>query len=781
MPRTPSRTGNGPREMVRLLGSKGRAATAQLLPLLQRLTPFHLQRAVGTGVVRYHASLHQPIRLLPKVLVSPFPIISPQVPTRAALALALAVGAYSCIVAAAAAPFQPGAPDSLVTDPRQWQSRGGTEAPAAHRSGLEGAAELEKRVTYTETKIALGELAERVAADTGARLTVLADVADEPVAVVVHDMPARELLEQVAELLDYQWSRRGKPGEWRYEIHQDLASKQREEALRQALSARVEQQFRKELATYTEVASLSQAEMQSLWEQEKQHQKSAEKLSPQEKQSLASSAQESARRRRAGLLFPLWSPIARALTRLVGQMTERHWSMLLEEGRLAFSTDPRSGQLRLPEEIARTFRESRPSLMAPDMYSPSDPETEQRMRRWEQEGQAEWAAGSGYRALIDLDVNQFRAGGSLSLSADAEPIRTEPGVRYGPGFSFGNVLGTTLHIRAQATDPLQNLTENQHPERRAALEQDPVVGVKNRHRVTSTAQPRPLNGIPEIAWSWWLRDLLPVLAKTYNVQFISDAYWKHAAEASIYSAATEATALFTFLDGRPTFTHRWDRRQNLIRLRSRTWYLDRPREIPVRLVRRWKSLIDSGGALPLDEYLRMVTELGDAKLAGLEDVASQAGIPHEVRDFFGANRSRKVLQLLASLSASQRDALWRGQALAVQKMLPAQRELLLSEVKDINRGRSPQLDLTQFMSARIILNPRPFYRVFTRRGTSTSVREEATPEERNPGLPMGEVPPGVRRFPVTRLWFEYQAGDQKQEVGMVYVVQPAAPVTPRTQ
>src|SRR5689334_23264634 len=92
---------------------------------------------------------------------------------------------------------------------------------------------LEKPLCYTETKIPLGELVQRVAADTGVKLTAAAAVADEPVALVVKELPARELLEQLAELLDYQWSRRGKEGDWRFEIWQDLASKQREEALRQ--------------------------------------------------------------------------------------------------------------------------------------------------------------------------------------------------------------------------------------------------------------------------------------------------------------------------------------------------------------------------------------------------------------------------------------------------------------------------------------------------------------------------------------------------------------------
>src|SRR5436309_2964984 len=82
-------------------------------------------------------------------------------------------------------------------------------APSARAASvLEGVKELDKPVTYTETKIPLGDLVQQVAKDTGAPLTAAKEVADEPVAVVVKGIPARELLEQVVDLLDYQWSRR---------------------------------------------------------------------------------------------------------------------------------------------------------------------------------------------------------------------------------------------------------------------------------------------------------------------------------------------------------------------------------------------------------------------------------------------------------------------------------------------------------------------------------------------------------------------------------------------
>src|SRR5262245_15058485 len=82
------------------------------------------------------------------------------------------------------------------------------DAPKRPRSVLEDVAALDKAVTYTETKMPLGELIAKVAEDTGVPLTAAKDVADEPVAIIVKDLPARTLLIELADLLDYRWSQR---------------------------------------------------------------------------------------------------------------------------------------------------------------------------------------------------------------------------------------------------------------------------------------------------------------------------------------------------------------------------------------------------------------------------------------------------------------------------------------------------------------------------------------------------------------------------------------------
>jgi hypothetical protein len=132
-------------------------------------------------------------------------------PLSARLRAAVALSAASAVLlglfpgSAVAAPptglRRPSGPG--VGSPNAAESRADAATGTQPRSILAKVAALEKPVTYSETKIPLSELVQKVAADTGVPLTAARQVADEPVAVVVNSLSARRLLEQIADLLDY--------------------------------------------------------------------------------------------------------------------------------------------------------------------------------------------------------------------------------------------------------------------------------------------------------------------------------------------------------------------------------------------------------------------------------------------------------------------------------------------------------------------------------------------------------------------------------------------------
>jgi hypothetical protein len=228
------------------------------------------------------------------------------------------------------------------------------------KSVLEGVKELEKPVTYTETKIPLGELVQKVAQDTGAPLTASKEVADEPVAVVVKEFSARELLEQLADFLDYQWSRRGKNGQWHYEIYQDLAGKQREEALRQSALAAAQQRLGEEVLRFAETAALPPKQLQSMAEQYRRWHETFFKLPPAQRS--AGWAKERRQIQRLSVANRLSSPVNRTLALLLGHLTPEQWGLLRQGRPLLFSTNPQPGEVMLPEAMSRAFRAAHPSM-----------------------------------------------------------------------------------------------------------------------------------------------------------------------------------------------------------------------------------------------------------------------------------------------------------------------------------------------------------------------------------------------------------------------------------
>ena len=95
---------------------------------------------------------------------------------------------------------------------------------------------------------------------------------------------------------------------------------------------------------------------------------------------------------------------------------------------------------------------------------------------------------------------------------------------------------------------------------------------------------------------------------------------------------------------------RWDHRGRLIRLRDRCWYLDRPREVPLRFVRRWRESYDRHGALTLEDYLEMATGLTDVQLQHAGDLPNFGALPRDLYMIRDVYTGRSALRLYASLT-----------------------------------------------------------------------------------------------------------------------------------
>jgi hypothetical protein len=334
--------------------------------------------------------------------------------------------------------------------------------------------------------------------------------------------------------------------------------------------------------------------------------------------------------------------------------------------------------------------------------------------------------------------------------------------------------------------------EPDSPPRRADLEKDPVLGVKKLLQRETGGPATGSVSAPKASPPRQIPDLLPELARTYGASFIADAYWRSAPVFGLPPAG-EPIALFTLLDRLARPVYHWDWRGPLIRLRSRRWFLDRPREVPLRLVRRWRALLAQHASLPLETYLEVAAVLRDEQLASLGELTAAGVLPRELPDLQEIDAARHALRLYASLTLPQREALRRGAALPFERLLPVQRELFLAAVRENSRYRTPPLDRTEWVAGSFSLASERYTRVQEEQAGASHYRREegmaagapppAAPRAPGesvlpslpgaPAAPSASPPVRVTRHPVTRAWFIAERGAERLRLGFITIPTPS--------
>src|SRR5207237_2743862 len=119
-------------------------------------------------------------------------------------------------------------------------------AAAAAAAGLAGSADaaapqnpadvidgrLTRKITLAFKAMALSDLCDQLRADTGVHLAAGPSVADEKVTLFCDKLPLRDVMRQLSRPFGYTWLRSGTPGQYRYELVQDLRSQLLAEDLR---------------------------------------------------------------------------------------------------------------------------------------------------------------------------------------------------------------------------------------------------------------------------------------------------------------------------------------------------------------------------------------------------------------------------------------------------------------------------------------------------------------------------------------------------------------------
>lgn len=634
------------------------------------------------------------------------------------------------------------------------------------KSVLDDVPGLERRVTFAETKISLGELLQRVAKETGARVYADRSTADEPAAVVVTDMPAAQLLNQLAQLFDYRWGREAAASGPRYRLYQDRKQQADEEAQRLAVHADEQRRLELVLTGYVKAGRLT----------DEQYAVQREALERRPPGSPRPSVEDD---RLFRGLRECGDPAKRALARLLGQLTQQDWKVLWQGQRLHLYSKPEAGQRGLPPDVARSVAGLRPSASWDVQHMLADPNLKPEyvtsLRQMYERQDQQWARADGVRVVIRLRRAAEMGRNSRDRAAPSLTAAMVPLINNPPGGQPVQLSPQEINvwIWAATTQPRWGYDP---PERTAALEKDPVF---------SASKPFNIRTPPRQDWRGRIAygqvpDLLPEMSRTYGVSFLSDSYWPTpvvwsnafpspvpAPAPAVNGAAPPAAAppvpapapepitlgaLLAKLSGRYendikriTYNYyRWDRDDKLVLLRDRTWFMDRPKEVPARLITRWNKLFTERGGLPIDEYVDGVAALTDDQWDGLMEYrylpASLPGydrIPVWETD-------RNLLRLFHALTPAQRQRLLRGAPIPWTELNGVQRELFLTVVEDQSLNSSTAATPADLAGADFFMSIWPVDLV--RRKQGESIREQyVTAGEDASHFPeiFEDVPPNV--------------------------------------
>jgi hypothetical protein len=171
-------------------------------------------------------------------------------------------------------------------------------------------------------------------------------------------------------------------------------------------------------------------------------------------------------------------------------------------------------------------------------------------------------------------------------------------------------------------------------------------------------------------------DVLEALHQTTKLPIVSDY---HTRLFPLAVVALRNRPLFETLNQlADTMRMRWVKEGEWLQFRSTSYYDDRLKEVPNRLLLRWAASRRALGALTLEDLLE-IAHLSDAQLDG-EDMAEGARLCYGLVewDLARSRVQRPHLHYLASFTPAQREEATRASGLPFTKMTLAQQQKFIS-------------------------------------------------------------------------------------------------------
>jgi RNA polymerase sigma-70 factor, ECF subfamily len=490
---------------------------------------------------------------------------------------------------------------------------------------------LAQKVSLAYKGTALADLCEHVRAETGVHLAAGSSVSDEKVTLFCEKLPLRDVMRQLSRPFGYTWLRSGKAGEYRYELVQDLRSQLLEEELRNRDRNEALLVLDREIERYRPLLGLSPDEALAR----------SKTTTPAEKTLLEN------------LSFLGWGPVQ------VYFRLSNHDQAALRAGQtLSFCADPRYGQPLAPE-LARGVLQSlrdRRLIKRDDSFHVTDDTSGDAMPL---------PSVPEARACVSLridpsELGQFTLEGSSGFTAGVHPERMD----------VGNNSPTGPLAVGRSPSVLQPGNSAVH----SRLAGDPAL----RPRVTLQPESSCGFGGEDTPAKVTSADVLEALHRATGLPIVADHYTRLYATADVSVRNQTLFDALNHLADRMRLRWTRDTEGGWLQFRSASYFHDRLKEVPGRLLTRWAAARRQRGALTLDDLVE-IAQLPDAQLDA-EEMAEGAKACFGLMEWkMASNRQlRRHLRYLAGFTPAQRQEAMSSAGLAFTRMSLAQQQEFLA-------------------------------------------------------------------------------------------------------
>jgi hypothetical protein len=504
-------------------------------------------------------------------------------------------------------------------------------------------ARLAREVTAQQKGTALGDLCERLRSETGIRLEVGQSVADEKVTLFCRNTSLRDVMRQLSRPFGYTWLRSGKAGEYRYELVQDLRSQLLEEELRNRDRNAALLALDREVERYRPYLGLS----------------------PDEALARSKTAPPTQKKLLERIAGQGWAGL-----QLYFRLSRQEMLALRSDQELWYHSVPGPGQQALPSAVARGALESLRDYrmlkfegghfgFTTDLTAPGAlplaaiPELRVNVAlklSQSELGQLALRGGTGFAVYSTLSLPDTSTFGWADLAVGMSPAVQDPDNGAANAKLARDLsLRPRISIQPQASCP---------PATRAPAAPDPTTATE------SAPEPKVTSA-----------DVLEAVHHATGLPIVSDYYTRlHKPEAVSSPNQPLFDALNRVADA---MRMRWNKDGSWLQFRSASYYDDRLKEVPNRLLARWTASRRQHGVLTLDDFCE-IAQLPDAQLDAEEMAKGASACFGLVEWDMARGLLRQHLRFLAQLTPAQRQEAMSDRGLVFPRMTLAQQQRFIS-------------------------------------------------------------------------------------------------------